>query len=49
MNIARTVERYENELVNSVIPFWQENCVDAECGSYFTLLDRDGSVYDTLK
>jgi N-acylglucosamine 2-epimerase len=49
MDIARIIERYENELVNSVIPFWQNNCVDKEYGAYFTMLDRDGSVYDTTK
>ncbi len=41
--------KYENELVNSVIPFWEKNCVDKEFGGYFTSLDRDGSVYDTTK
>ena len=49
MDIARIIERYENELVNSVIPFWQNNCVDKEFGGYFTMLDRDGNVYDTMK
>jgi len=49
MDITRIIERYENELVNSVIPFWQNNCIDKECGGYFTMLDRDGSVYDTMK
>ena len=49
MNIARIVERYDRELVHSVIPFWQNHCVDKEYGGYFTMLDRDGSVYDTTK
>ena len=49
MDIARIIERYENELVNSVIPFWQNNCIDKEYGGYFTMLDRDGSIYDTMK
>ncbi|MDD5697127.1 MAG: AGE family epimerase/isomerase [Victivallaceae bacterium] len=49
MDIARTIERYDNELINSVIPFWQDHCVDTQYGGYFTLLDRDGSVYDTTK
>ncbi len=42
-------EIYENELISSVIPFWEKNCVDTEYGGYFTSLDRDGSVYDTTK
>ena len=41
--------KYENELMNSVVPFWEKNCVDKEFGGYFTSLDRDGSVYDTTK
>ncbi len=40
---------YEQELVNTVIPFWEKNCPDREYGAYFTCLDRDGSVYDTEK
>ena len=49
MDWKRTIERYENELTQNVIPFWQKNCVDTEFGGYFTMLDRDGSVYDTTK
>ena len=43
------IERYENELTGSVIPFWERYCVDREYGGYFTSLDRDGDVYDTVK
>ena len=43
------IARYENELRDSVIPFWENHCVDREYGGYFTSLDRDGSVYDTMK
>ena len=43
------IERYENELTGSVIPFWENHCVDREYGGYFTSLDRDGTVYDTVK
>ena len=49
MNLNKTIVRYENELLESVIPFWERNCVDKEFGGYFTCLDRDGSVYDTEK
>ena len=41
--------KYENELINSVVPFWEKHCVDHEYGGFFTSLDRDGSVYDTTK
>jgi len=43
------ISRYDNELTDSVTPFWEKHCVDAEFGGYFTSLDRDGSVYDTTK
>lgn len=49
MNWQSYIERYENELLNRIIPFWEEHCVDKEFGGYFTSLDRDGSVYDTEK
>jgi len=42
-------KRYEDELLTSVIPFWEWHCVDRECGGYFNSLDRDGSVFDTDK
>jgi len=49
MNWQTYAKKYEHELLNSVIPFWQKNCVDKEFGGYFTSLDRNGSVYDTMK
>ena len=49
MNLSAYVQRYENELIDNVIPFWETHCVDQEYGGYFTSLDRDGSVYDTEK
>ncbi|WP_176011761.1 AGE family epimerase/isomerase [Victivallis sp. Marseille-Q1083] len=49
MDFNNTLKRFENELLNSVIPFWENHCVDHQYGGYFTMLDRDGSVYDTGK
>ncbi len=49
MNWQPVIERYERELLESVIPFWEKHCVDREYGGYFTCLDRDGSVYDPNK
>ena len=49
MQWQKYIEKYEGELLNSVIPFWEKNCVDKEFGGYFTSLDKDGSVYDTTK
>ena len=44
MDLSSYVNRYENELVDNVIPFWETHCVDREYGGYFTSLDRDGST-----
>ncbi|NVM28514.1 MAG: AGE family epimerase/isomerase [Candidatus Helarchaeota archaeon] len=41
--------KYEKELFESVIPFWERHCIDEKYGGYFTCLDRDGTVYDTDK
>ena len=49
MDFQPFIDRYEKELFDEVIPFWEEHCVDKEFGGYFTFLDRDGSVYDTEK
>jgi N-acylglucosamine 2-epimerase len=49
MNLDKHIAKYENELFASVIPFWENNCVDKDFGGYFTCLDRDGAVYDTEK
>ena len=49
MDFEKIRKRYENELYERVIPFWEQHCVDKQYGGYFTSLDRDGSVYDTEK
>ncbi len=49
MDLKLVRQRYESELYDKIIPFWEEHCVDREFGGYFTSLDRDGSVYDTEK
>jgi N-acylglucosamine 2-epimerase len=36
------IDRYERELVESVIPFWESHCVDREHGGFLICLDRDG-------
>ena len=41
--------KYNNELYDSVLPFWLEKSQDLEYGGYFTCLNRDGSVFDTDK
>ena len=44
-----TAERYESELLNSIIPFWEQHSIDSEYGGFLTCLERDGTVYDTNK
>ena len=41
--------RYEDELLGNVTPFWERHSIDAECGGFFSCLDREGNVYDTIK
>ncbi len=41
--------RYETELFDHVLPFWERHSPDRQHGGYFNNLDRDGSVYDTDK
>jgi len=40
---------YKTELLEQVIPFWEKNSIDLDCGGYFTCLNREGDVYDTDK
>ncbi len=48
-DFSTLAEQYKNELLNSVIPFWEKFSVDSEHGGYFTCLGRAGEVYDTDK
>lgn len=43
------VEKFKNELLKNIIPFWLENSIDKEDCGYFTCLDQNGEVYDTDK
>ncbi|MHA1699195.1 MAG: AGE family epimerase/isomerase, partial [Promethearchaeota archaeon] len=49
LNKTSYYERYKNELLNLIIPFWEKHCIDDKYGGYFTYLDQDGTVYDTDK
>ncbi|MEO1486084.1 MAG: AGE family epimerase/isomerase [Bacteroidota bacterium] len=40
---------YRKELLEEVIPFWENHSIDTEHGGYFTCLMPDGEVYDTDK
>lgn len=46
---ANLAELYKSTLLKDVIPFWEKNSIDTQCGGFFTCLRRDGSVFDTDK
>ncbi|MGV2829774.1 AGE family epimerase/isomerase [Myxosarcina sp. GI1(2024)] len=48
-NLHYLAELYRNNLLENVIPFWEEHSVDWQYGGYFSCLDRQGKVYDTDK
>lgn len=41
--------KYEQELLENVIPFWTKYSPDYHNGGYFNCLDQDGTIYDTTK
>ena len=49
MDIKSLAQLYKNELLNNVVPFWENHSKDEEFGGYFTCLDREGKVFDTDK
>lgn len=49
MDLAADIQRHRQELLGSVVPFWERHGIDRECGGYHSCLDRDGSVYDPAK
>lgn len=40
---------YRDNLLDDVIPFWEQHSIDRDKGGYFTCLDRRGNVFDTDK
>lgn len=49
MDFVKLAQQYKNELLNNVVPFWENHSKDEEFGGYFTCLDREGKVFDTDK
>ena len=47
--LADVRRRYERELLERVVPFWEAHSVDREFGGFITCLDRNGAAYDTFK
>ena len=48
-NFRAYASLYRDTLLENVIPFWEKHSPDADCGGYFTCLERNGAVYDTDK
>ena len=48
-HLARYRRRYETELFERVLPFWERHSPDPEHDGFFNCLDCDGTVYDTTK
>lgn len=42
-------DRYRNDLVTNIMPFWLKYGMDPVNGGVYTCLDRDGSLMDTTK
>jgi N-acylglucosamine 2-epimerase len=42
-------QKYKAELLENVIPFWEEHSIDSQFGGYYTCLTRNGSVFDSDK
>jgi N-acylglucosamine 2-epimerase len=38
-------ERYRSALLDDVVPWWERNIFDRECGSFYSCLERDGRPY----
>ena len=47
--LQRYERKYEENLFESVLPFWLRHSLDREHGGYFTALNAEGQVYDTRK
>ncbi len=42
-------QKYKDELLQNIIPFWTNHSIDKIDGGFYTCLDRDGRVFDTDK
>lgn len=47
--IANWGHRYREDLIQDILPFWLKNGWDRKNGGYYTCLDRDGSLMDSMK
>jgi N-acylglucosamine 2-epimerase len=49
LNTTALRTRYETELFERVIPFWERHSGDTQNGGYYNCLDRQGRVFDRTK
>ena len=49
IDFTALAKQYKSELLDNVIPFWEQFSTDTENGGYFTCLNRDGEVFDKDK
>lgn len=42
-------QKYQRELLENVLPFWENYSLDHQYGGYFNCLDQGGNIYDTTK
>lgn len=47
--MIRYANLYKNELLDSVVPFWDKYSINSEHGGYYSCLEQDGSCFDTDK
>jgi N-acylglucosamine 2-epimerase len=42
-------EHYRRALLDDIVPWWERNAVDRECGGFYSCLERDGHPYSNEK
>jgi N-acylglucosamine 2-epimerase len=42
-------EHYRDALLGDIVPWWEHNAVDRECGGFYSCLERNGRPYSTEK
>lgn len=47
--ISEYVKYYESHILEDIMPFWDERCIDKEYGGYLTCFDRKGNLTDDKK
>lgn len=44
LNVSKLIEFYQDQLLNSMLPFWLKNAIDFEGGGYYTCFDNSGRI-----